>query len=337
MHRTIPIFIPMLACPNQCIYCNQHVISGQQQMPSDQEIIQTIQSRLSTIPEGTVTELGFFGGTFTGLPYAEQERLLQLVHPYIEDGSISSIRLSTRPDYITDEGVSLLSRYGVTTVELGVQSLSDEVLQAVNRGYTSADVEKAARIIQSHGIEVGMQMMVGLPNDSAERSLDTARRIIDLGATNTRIYPTLVIPHTQLSAMYHSGQYAPLTLDEAIAWTAPVLKLFEDHHIAVLRVGLHPTEGFINGIDYEAGPFHVAFKQLVQSYIWKSVFIDFFDKDHHFPIRPLTILVSPDMLTAAVGYHALNKKFIRMHTRIHNVKFQPSPLLEGYHFQIQQS
>lgn len=332
MHRTIPVFIPMLACPNQCIYCNQHIISGQQQMPTDQEIEHTIQTHLRTFIDGTTVELGFFGGTFTGLPYAEQERLLRLVHPYLCDGSVSSIRLSTRPDYITDEGVSLLKRYGVKTVELGVQSLSDEVLRSVNRGYTSSDVEQASQIIKSHGLEVGMQMMIGLPLDSAQRSLYTAERIIVLGATNTRIYPTLVIPHTQLSTMYHMGQYHPLTLQQAIEWTAPVLRLFEDHHITVLRVGLHPTEGFINGTECEAGPFHVAFKQLVQSHIWNKIFTEAFSSSQSFPSRPLTISVPPAMLTAAVGHRSQNKILIQRLTGIRKVKFMPLPTLEGYHF-----
>ena len=274
-HRTIPIFIPGAACPHHCIYCNQQVISGQQQVPGDEEILRTIQLHLSTMPAGVHKEIGFFGGTFTGLPLAEQERLLQLVHPYVESGQVERLRCSTHPLCINEEILTLLRRYGMTTVELGVQSLDDGVLAGVGRGYTSRQVYAAARQIRAAGLSLGMQMMVGLPGDSADKSFLTARRIVECGAENTRIYPTLVVQHTGLAELYRQGKYQPLTLDEAVEWVRRPLRLFQESGVTVLRVGLHPTRGFISGQDYLAGPFHVSFKELVQTAIWKTLFEEY--------------------------------------------------------------
>ncbi|MBR0073319.1 MAG: radical SAM protein, partial [Bacteroidales bacterium] len=260
-HRTIPIFVPEVSCPNQCIYCNQRVISGQQHMPTDEEITATIERYSSTFEEGTHVELAFFGGNFTGIPMSEQQRLFDLVRPYCQRIGVQGIRLSTRPDYISDDKVDFLKANGVTTVELGVQSLDDEVLARIRRGYTAETVERAAAIIRERDIEVGMQMMLGLPGDTPEKALHTARRIIELGATNTRIYPTLVVARTLLARWYEQGKYHPLTLQEAVNQCKDILYLFETNNITVLRVGLHPTEGFISHTDYLAGPFHVAFKE----------------------------------------------------------------------------
>lgn len=331
MHRTIPVFIPMLACPNQCIYCNQHIISGQQRMPSDQEIINTIETHLATIPSQSRVELGFFGGTFTGLSLQQQERLLQLVQPYLSNHQIESIRLSTRPDYINDEGVALLKQYGVGTIELGVQSLDDEVLQAIDRGYTAKVVYHAANTIRQQGLELGMQMMIGLPSDTPEKSLFTARKIIEQGASNTRIYPTLVIPHTELSRRYRAGQYKPLTIDEAVQWTAPILQLFQEHQVTVLRVGLHPTEGFIQGNDYEAGPFHVAFKQLVDAEIFRQQFAVY-----PFAERgDVVIAVAPTMLQSAIGHRASNKRMLQQRVGERRVRFVADSRLQGYNFRVE--
>lgn len=332
MHRTIPVFIPMLACPNQCIYCNQHVISGQLRMPSDEEIVATIETHLSTMAVGCVVELGFFGGTFTGLPLGQQERMLRLVQPYLDKGRIVSVRLSTRPDYISGEGVAMLKLYGVATVELGVQSLDDEVLAASERGYTAQQVYEAADIIRQQGLEVGMQMMVGLPADTPEKTLYTARQIVVHSAGNTRVYPTLVIPGTELSRRYHQGLYQPLTVDEAVRWTAPVLRLFEEHGVTVLRVGLHPTEGFIGGKDYEAGPFHVAFKQLVETEIFRQQF-----QDTTLPKGDgeVTVYVAPSKRQSAIGYGASNRRMMQQRVGERRVRFVADASLHGYAFRVE--
>lgn len=325
-HRTIPIFIPEMACPCRCVYCNQYIISGQQQMPTDQEILNTIQTHLSTMGENKEVEIGFFGGTFTGLQPEEQLRLLNLVQPYLESGKIGSIRCSTRPDRIDANWLNQLKNYGMQTIELGVQSMNDEVLMASGRGYNHKTVEKAADTILNAGMQLGMQMMIGLPKDTQERSLETAKRIIELGASNTRIYPTLVIDNTVLAHQWKRGVYHALTLPEAVQWTKPILQLMEESGLEVLRVGLHPTEGFINGQDYLAGPFHVAFKLQVQSAIWADKFTHLRGGD------AVTIYVAPNMINAAAGYQSCNRK--ELEKRYNKVQFRPNDKLKLYEYEI---
>lgn len=327
-HRTIPIFVPELACPNQCIYCNQRIISGQLQIPTNEEIINTIETHLSTFDSDTYVELGFFGGNFTGIELEEQQRLFSLIKPYCDSGSIREIRLSTRPDYINEEIIDFLLKNNVTTVELGVQSLDEDVLNTIQRGYTPQQVMDAVNLIKSSSIKLGMQMMVGLPKDTPQKSLLTAQKIVDWGADNTRIYPTLVIQHTKLADWYKQGIYSPLTLEQAVDWVKPILYHFEKNNVTVLRVGLHPTEGFINGTDYIAGPFHVAFKELVQTEIWYDIF-----SKANFDISNTEIIIEVPsyQVNAAVGHHAKNKAMLQsLYKR--KIKIVPNKNIPIYSF-----
>ncbi|MDY5969120.1 MAG: radical SAM protein [Bacteroidales bacterium] len=338
MHfSTIPIFIPGVACPNRCIYCNQQIISGQPAMPTEKEIIQTICRNLSTIPINYHKEIGFFGGTFTGLPLEEQWRLLCLVKPFVERGEVDGIRISTHPLCISPDIVNLLNRGGVRTVELGVQSFDDDVLKNSGRGYTAKQIYEAARSIKEAGLDLGMQMMVGLPGDTPEKCLETAKCIIRAGASNTRIYPTLVVQGTALASLYLQGKYTALSLEQAVEWTAPVLRLFQENNVAVLRVGLHPTEGFINGTDYMVGPFHVAFKELVQSEIWKEVFESVLGKTNNLKENNASWLmrVSPSQLNSAIGHKGSNKKMLLQSCR--KVRFIPDNTLKNYECVLEKS
>ena len=201
-----------------------------------------------------------------------------------------------------------LRRYGMTTVELGVQSLDDGVLSAVGRGYTARQVHTAAQQIRDAGLSLGMQMMVGLPGDSADKAFLTAQHIVEWGADNTRIYPTLVVQHTGLAELYRQGKYQPLTMMQAVEWVRRPLRLFQESGVTVLRVGLHPTPGFISGADYLAGPFHVSFKELVQTAIWQAVFQEYVSA--HGPTASpachICFHVCPRQLNSAAGYHAEN-------------------------------
>ena len=174
-HFTIPVFVPELACPNRCVFCNQHSISGCRQQPEPEEVREIVDKHLSTISsEDSHIEIGFFGGSFTGIELGLQEKYLSVAHAYLRAGKIRGIRLSTRPDYVNHEVLNLLKSYGVTTVELGAQSLDNEVLKLSGRGHTVADVEKASAMILSAGFKLGLQMMTGLPGDSPEKSIETA-------------------------------------------------------------------------------------------------------------------------------------------------------------------
>lgn len=303
-HYNIPIFIPELACPNRCIYCNQRHISGQLQAVKPEEIRQIIEQHLATFIRPSEVELAFFGGSFTGIDEKDMLTYLQIVQPYIEQGEIKSIRISTRPDYINEKTLDILQQYNVKDIELGAQSLNEEVLAFAKRGHTVRDVENASQLIKSYGFSLGLQMMIGLPLDTVEKSKETAKKILKLGAESTRIYPTLVINNTDLADLYRQNKYKALSLDEAVDWTAEIYKIFSQSSIKILRVGLHPSEALINGTELLAGPFHVSFKELVLTKIWQEKF-------EKLPINTKTILINPREINYAIGYNSKNKQLLQ--------------------------
>jgi len=303
-HYNIPIFIPELACPNRCIYCNQRHISGQLQAVKPEEIKQIIEQHLATFIRPSEVELAFFGGSFTGIDEKDMLTYLQIVQPYIEQGEIKSIRISTRPDYINEKILDILQQYNVKDIELGAQSLNEEVLAFAKRGHTVRDVENASQLIKSYGFSLGLQMMIGLPLDTVEKSKETAKKILKLGAESTRIYPTLVINNTDLADLYRQNKYKALSLDEAVDWTTEIYKIFSQTSIKILRIGLHPSEALINGTELLAGPFHVSFKELVLTKIWQEKF-------EKLPINTKTILVNPKEINYAIGYNSKNKQLLQ--------------------------
>ncbi|MEE1020161.1 MAG: radical SAM protein [Bacteroidales bacterium] len=303
-HYNIPIFIPELACPNRCIYCNQRHISGQLQAVKPEEIKQIIEQHLATFIRPSEVELAFFGGSFTGIDEKDMLTYLQIVQPYIEQGEIKSIRISTRPDYINEKILDILQQYNVKDIELGAQSLNEEVLAFAKRGHTVRDVENASQLIKSYGFSLGLQMMIGLPLDTVEKSKETAKKILKLGAESTRIYPTLVINNTDLADLYRQNKYKARSLDEAVDWTAEIYKIFSQSSIKILRIGLHPSEALINGTELLAGPFHVSFKELVLTKIWQEKF-------EKLPINTKTILVNPKEINYAIGYNSKNKQLLQ--------------------------
>lgn len=303
-HYNIPIFIPELACPNRCIYCNQRHISGQLQAVKPEEIKQIIEQHLATFIRPSEVELAFFGGSFTGIDEKDMLTYLQIVQPYIEQGEIKSIRISTRPDYINEKILDILQQYNVKDIELGAQSLNEEVLAFAKRGHTVKDVENASQLIKSYGFSLGLQMMIGLPLDTVEKSKETAKKILKLGAESTRIYPTLVINNTDLADLYRQNKYKALSLDEAVDWTTEIYKIFSQSSIKILRIGLHPSEALINGTELLAGPFHVSFKELVLTKIWQEKF-------EKLPINTKTILVNPKEINYAIGYNSKNKQLLQ--------------------------
>ncbi len=323
----IPIFIPELACPFQCLYCDQRKISGKIDVASEDDILKTIHSHLKTIPENSHVELGYFGGNFTGIPTADQQKYLNLVQPFLKDGSIQNIRLSTRPDYINKEVLELLKKYRVGTVELGAQSMDDEVLKKSRRGHTVEDTLKASKLIRAYQMNLGLQMMIGLPGDTKEKTIFTARKIIEEKAENTRIYPTLVIKGTKLADLYKDDKYQALTMDEAIDWTADILRVFEKSNVKIMRIGLHPSEGLLNGSDLIAGPFHQSFKELVLTEIWRKK-LDSIEYDGDF----LKISVNPKELNHAIGYGSKNK--LMLQEKFKKVKFITNSKLEKGKYEL---
>lgn len=306
-HYNIPIFIPELACPFQCIYCNQKTISGIENIPQANDVIKIIENHLSTIDFlNSDVEIAFFGGNFTGLPIDVQEEYLSIANRFIISKKVKSIRISTRPDYIFPKNLDLLDKYGVRTIELGVQSLDDEVLKLSERGYKYKEVANACKMIKNKGFELGLQMMIGLPGDSPQKSIETANKIVELGARNTRIYPTLVIKNTKLENLFYQGYYSPLTLENAVSIVKHLILIFEKANIKIIKIGLHPSDSLIK-TGLVAGPFHYSFRQLCETEIWHDILINYFKTSESSNSISANIFVAPSSINSAVGYKTKNK------------------------------
>jgi histone acetyltransferase (RNA polymerase elongator complex component) len=262
---TIPVFIPNLGCPNLCVFCNQKHSTGIKTVP-DADFVRTQISRYisSVNPSVTRIEIAFFGGNFTGIPQSLQSELLSVAHEFKKKGVIKSIRLSTRPDYIDDNALGLLSEYEVETIELGVQSFSDRVLAASQRGHTSADTLRAIGLIEERKFLCIIQLMTGLPEDSREESVRSAQTASSLQPDGVRIYPVIVLKNTELDRMYGEGLYSPLSLEDAVETCAEMYMIFESSGIPVIRMGIHPLspEDMENIV---AGPYHPSFGFFVKS------------------------------------------------------------------------
>ena len=317
----------MVACPFRCIYCDQKKISGHAELPETAEIFQIIQTHLSTIPPVAEVQVGFFGGTFTGLDHEVQETYLEAVQPFIREGRIKSIRLSTRPDFISEEILEILKNHHVETIELGAQSMDDAVLRKSGRGHKAVVTEEASKMIRDFGFRLGLQMMIGLPGDTSEKSVFTARKFVELGAEDVRIYPTLVIKDTPLEKLYHQGKYQPLSLEEAVEQTAAIFPVFEEDGINIIRAGLHPSEGLLNKNELVAGPFHVSFKELVLTRLWQDQFSGIESK-----YQDIAIFVAPKQLNAAIGYSGTNKKMLL--NRFNSVTFRTDKSLKNRDFYV---
>lgn len=257
----VPIFIPQYGCPHQCVFCNQQRITGSAKLPEANEVANTIDAYLRTWKGSGRKEVAFYGGSFTGLDMNTQERFLKAAFRFVEEGLICSIRVSTRPDYITVEGLALLKRYGVETVELGVQSMSDEVLRLSGRGHTAEDTSRAVTLLKKYGFRVGLQLMPGLPGDSAETILYTAVRAVELKPDFVRIYPTVVVKDTLLEKMYLNALYRPWPLNEMVKICRGMVSLFNAENIPIIRLGLQSTETLEQNM--VAGPYHPSFGELV--------------------------------------------------------------------------
>ena len=274
----IPIFVPHLGCPHDCVFCNQRRITGLDTDVTPKYVENTINEYLATFPKREIKiEVAFYGGSFTGIDKKVQGELLSIPLNYKNQGLIDGIRLSTRPDYIDEEILNLLKKYKVDTIELGVQSLKDEVLSKSGRGHSSQQVYMASKLIKEYGFNLGLQMMVGLIGDTKEKSIFTAKEFIRLEPYCVRIYPTLVIKDTYLEKMYNAKTYAPLSLAEGVDIATDLLMLFQHNHINVIRVGLQPTDNIRLGKDVVAGPFHPSFRQLVESNIYKILLTNYLD------------------------------------------------------------
>lgn len=260
----IPVFVPHLGCPNDCVFCNQRRISGST-MPAAPDDVEKAISNAAALPRtGVKRQLAFYGGSFTAIPAAEQTALLAAAKAHLDTGEIDAIRLSTRPDAIDEAILKRLKYYGVETIELGAQSMCDEVLLIAGRGHTAADVETASKMIKAAGFRLILQMMTGLPGDTKERSIETAKKIIALAPDGVRVYPTVIVRDTALFDLWQAGRYKEHSVEEAVDWCAALVPLFEGAGIPIIRLGLNPTEELSGGAA-AGGAYHPALGELVKS------------------------------------------------------------------------
>ena len=305
----IPVFVPHLGCPNDCVFCNQKSISGQTKEITKDDVKRIIEEHLKYIKEDSKVEIAFFGGSFTGINEEKQNELLEVAYQYIKQRKVESIRISTRPDYINREILKRLKKYKVKTIELGVQSANDYILKKAGRGHTFNDVKKASRLIRLYGFNLGHQMMVGLPESTRLDEINTAKQLIKLRPKMIRIYPVLVLKGTKLEKDYNEGKYVPLTVVQAVETSKELVKLFVKKKIEVIRIGLQPTDTITNPQDEKsevvAGPFHPAFRQLVESGIWYDVIVDKIKKLNT-KVQEVVVTVNPVDVNNVIGQRREN-------------------------------
>lgn len=266
----IPIFIPFLGCPNDCAFCNQVKITNYKDNINKENTIRQINQYLSYFPKNeNLKEIAFFGGSFTGLDEKVMISYLEIALNYKKKGIIDRIRLSTRPDYINNSILDILKKYEVDVIELGIQSLDNEILNANERGHSKEDSIMASKLIKDYGFKLGHQIMPGLYKDSFDKAIKTGLESIKMNPDMVRIYPTLVIKDTKLEKLYKEGLYKPLSLGEAIEISSRLYMIYSYKKIPVIRIGLQPTENINEKKDVVAGPFHPSIRQLVETNIHK--------------------------------------------------------------------
>lgn len=314
-NRIIPVFVPHLGCPNDCVFCNQRRITGSLFPASAAEVTETLRRAQAVTEKG---ELAFYGGSFTAIPEDEQRALLTAAQPFRRNGFLQSIRVSTRPDAITADKLRMLMEYGVETVELGAQSMDDEVLRLSGRGHTAADTRNGAELVKAACLRLVLQMMTGLPGSDAEKDLHTAREIAALCPDGVRVYPTVILRGTSLEELWRRGQYRAHTVSDAVAVCAPIVRLFRKAGIPILRLGLNPTDD-LSGDEAVGGAYHPALGEMVYS----RVFLDMArEKIHRLPALPrkVELLVSSRDVSKMTGRGRCNLLTLQMEfglTEIH--------------------
>ncbi|MDF2502766.1 radical SAM protein [Clostridium sp.] len=281
-HYIIPIFVPHQGCPHNCVFCNQNTITGNENNAVNGEfVINTVDKYLKTMDtENSIIEISFFGGTFTAIDIEKQRELLAVAKNYKNKGQIDFIRLSTRPDYINEFILDNLKNYEVDIIELGVQSMDEYVLKMAGRGHTAKDVYEASRLIKNYGFTLGHQIMPGLPGDDFQKDIYTAKEVLKLKPDICRIYPALVIKDTPMEKMYLDNVYKPYSLHEAIDICKTIYGMFQSNNIKVIRIGLQPTDEINVGKELVSGPFHPAFRELVQGSIYNDMITSVIPKNY---------------------------------------------------------
>lgn len=306
----IPIFVPHLGCPHACIFCNQRKISGEQKNVRAEDVRKTIEYYLDNFKDDNkLVEVAFFGGSFTAIDIELQKELLETANEYIQKGLVNGIRISTRPDAINKNILKMLKKYNVKTIELGVQSANNYILQKAERGHTFEDVKKASKLINKYGFILGHQMMIGLPESTTIDEIDTAKALIKLKPKIVRIYPVLVIKGTKLEEEYNNRNYEPLSVVQAVERSKEVAHLFNKKKIRVIRIGLQNTDEICEPgnktSQVVAGPYHPAFRQLVEAGMWYDVIVSRIKKLGT-KVKQVQIRANPEDVNNIIGHKKEN-------------------------------
>lgn len=308
-HANVAIFVPHNGCPHQCSFCDQKSITGQAAQPSPEDVRAAAERARETLGPGCGAELAFFGGSFTAVEPAYMVSLLEAARPYVESGLFSGIRISTRPDCVGEDVLSLLWGYGVRSIELGAQSMREDVLRLNRRGHTARDVEEASVRIQERGFSLGLQMMTGLYGDDAEGARYTARKLAELRPDTVRIYPTVVMRGTELGRLYQKGAYIPPGLEETVPLCAELLGFFEDRGIRVIRLGLHDTPELRR--DMLAGAYHPALGELCESRLFLDRLLSAAESRCPAATEAVRVAVNPKMVSKALGQKRRNLQALK--------------------------
>lgn len=342
-HAIIPVFIPHQGCKNDCVFCNQRIITAKTAPVTPVDVKNIIETYLDTLLKRHLDtiEIAFYGGSFTGIPMEQQTAFLKVANEYYEKGLVDNIHLSTRPDYITREILENLKKYNVGVIELGVQSFDEQVLKQSKRGHCVEDVYDAVTLIKEYGFDFGIQLMIGLPGDSKEKCIQSAKAAAALKPQLSRLYPTVVFPDTKLCEMYKCGEYVAFTEDEYIDICKEMYKILDAADITIMRVGLKSTDLVTDTTDLSSN-YHPAFRQLVEGAIAKESLVEQLDKlidfdlyakeasscdfsnckKIHNELPRVSCISNPISFSNMIGQNKVNKNYILEHYKMFNIKFK---------------
>lgn len=313
---TIPIFIPHLGCNNECVFCNQRKISGNCKIQNLDEIRFDIENHLKYLKDSKKIQIAFFGGSFTGIPIKHQIKYLEVANEYISSGKVDSIRISTRPDYISIPIVRMLKKYNVKTIELGVQSMDNTVLESSKRGHSSNDVVRAAIIINHMNIELGFQIMVGLPNSTLNVEVMSISKLLKFNPKQLRIYPVYVLENSKLYDMYLNKEYTPLTVDEAAVRTAEVIKVCRKSDVQIIRIGLQSTDEIAASNSSIVGPVsdnfaEYALSKIVLEKLEREVINNLDVNNVDNSKSKIEVYINSKYISIVVGPNKINKNYLQ--------------------------
>lgn len=306
-HSNISIFVPHVGCPHTCAFCNQRTITGTEKIPRGDDVRRICEKALREVRSPEDTEIAFFGGSFTAIPRKYMLELLTAAGEFVGTDRFAGIRLSTRPDYIDGEVLDILKSYGVTSIELGAQSMCDDVLFANERGHTSADVENASRLIRKYGFELGLQMMIGLYKSSPAKEKESFEKICGLAPDTLRLYPVVILEDTKLGELYKSGEYKPFAFETAVELCADFLTSAQERGIRVIKLGLHASE-FVEE-KMLGGYYHPAFRELCEGKIYRNSIENALAFGGNLKVRSAVLSVPARSLSKALGQKKCNVKY----------------------------